>query len=313
MAPLGQVAVWVVLLAAIVVGGAIVRAEILQRRRAGRPLVEFTPRRPVPWSAAELAVAVGVYLALLNGAVWLAAPRDEAGDLVHALTPQTLLSTAAASALATLVVAALVALVSRATPADLGLATATLRRDVALGAAAFAAILLPIYLVQALLSLVFDGRHPILDMLEGHRDGAFFLAAGVAAVGVAPLAEEFFFRALLQGWLEKVWPVRPPAPADVGAPPTSSPPDAPLLAPSNADGAELQTAGYPTGWGPILASSGVFALMHLGHGPAPIPLFLLALVLGYLYARTHRIWPGLVLHMLLNGCSLALVWTGVGG
>ena len=48
----------------------------------------------------------------------------------------------------------------------------------------------------------------------------------------------------------------------------------------------------------------VFALAHWSHGLDPIPLFLLAIGLGYLYQRTHRIVPCIVLHFLLNLCSL---------
>lgn len=66
--------------------------------------------------------------------------------------------------------------------------------------------------------------------------------------------------------------------------------------------------GLPQGWWPILGSALMFALMHLGNGPDPIPLFVFALVLGYLYQRTHRIWPSLVAHMLLNGSSLTMLF-----
>ena len=59
---------------------------------------------------------------------------------------------------------------------------------------------------------------------------------------------------------------------------------------------------------PILISSLVFSLFHLGHGPAPISLFFLSLVLGYLYQRTQRIWPSLVVHTLLNFCTTVILW-----
>ena len=41
--------------------------------------------------------------------------------------------------------------------------------------------------------------------------------------------------------------------------------------------------------------------------PDPIPLFFLALVLGFLYYRTHRLLPAIVLHMAFNGAAL-LLW-----
>lgn len=40
----------------------------------------------------------------------------------------------------------------------------------------------------------------------------------------------------------------------------------------------------------------------------PIPLFFLALVLGCVYYRTHRVTPAIVIHMAFNATSLALAW-----
>jgi len=40
----------------------------------------------------------------------------------------------------------------------------------------------------------------------------------------------------------------------------------------------------------------------------PIPLFFLALVLGTVYYRTHRITPAIVIHMAFNATSLVLAW-----
>jgi membrane protease YdiL (CAAX protease family) len=95
---------------------------------------------------------------------------------------------------------------------------------------------------------------------------------------VAPLAEELFFRVLLQGWLE-----------DYGAATiVDIEPAVPLAAPR---------------W-PIVISAALFALMHLGQGPAPAPLFVLGLAMGYLYRQTHRITPPLVLHAFFNATSM---------
>jgi len=58
-------------------------------------------------------------------------------------------------------------------------------------------------------------------------------------------------------------------------------------------------------WWPIFVSATIFALLHWGHGPDPAPLFLLALGLGFLYHRTHRILPCIVVHFLVNSLSMA--------
>jgi membrane protease YdiL (CAAX protease family) len=40
----------------------------------------------------------------------------------------------------------------------------------------------------------------------------------------------------------------------------------------------------------------------------PVPLFFLALALGFVYYRTHRIVPAIVIHMAFNGIGLGLAW-----
>jgi membrane protease YdiL (CAAX protease family) len=66
--------------------------------------------------------------------------------------------------------------------------------------------------------------------------------------------------------------------------------------------------GLPYGSLPILIGSLLFALAHIGYGPEPVPLFFLALILGYVYQRTHRIVPSIVAHALFNGASLFALW-----
>jgi len=60
--------------------------------------------------------------------------------------------------------------------------------------------------------------------------------------------------------------------------------------------------------GPVLKLQGVLIdLMkksRIDYAPDPIPLFFLALVLGLLYHRTHRIAPSLVLHMAFNAAAV---------
>jgi membrane protease YdiL (CAAX protease family) len=45
-----------------------------------------------------------------------------------------------------------------------------------------------------------------------------------------------------------------------------------------------------------------------GVAPDPVPLFVLALALGIVYYRTHRIVPAIVIHAALNATSLGLAW-----
>ncbi len=85
-------------------------------------------------------------------------------------------------------------------------------------------------------------------------------------------------------------------------------------------GWDWQHIGYDAGLGlaaamaivpPLLLLSGVLTnLLQRYHVPIssdPAPIFFLALVLGILYYRTHRIMPSLVLHMSLNATSVLLL------
>lgn len=62
--------------------------------------------------------------------------------------------------------------------------------------------------------------------------------------------------------------------------------------------------------GPVYA---VFELVRKNVSPDfsysldPVPLFFLAIVLGFLYQRTHRLLPSLVLHAYFNAIGMTLV------
>jgi membrane protease YdiL (CAAX protease family) len=160
--------------------------------------------------------------------------------------------------------------------------------------------------------------------LESGPDFLVLALATVMAVVVAPVAEEITFRLLLQGWLEKQedrslgW--RTPFEIDRAAtetpqaePPTETP--AEFSTPTPAEAVDTLTTppkrgicGLPYGWAPILVSSFVFAVAHFGYGPEPVPLFVLALILGYCYQRTHRIVPSIVAHALFNLFSMLTLW-----
>ena len=64
-------------------------------------------------------------------------------------------------------------------------------------------------------------------------------------------------------------------------------------------------------WIPILVSSALFSLAHYSHGPDWIPLFFLALGLGYLFQRTRRIQPCIIVHMLVNALGILQLWSAV--
>jgi membrane protease YdiL (CAAX protease family) len=198
------------------------------------------------------------------------------------------------SALLVLVALGIVMAWSRADWTDVGL---TLRRffaDVRLGATAFVLVVPPILLLQAALAQIWPSNHPLMKGLTGGSPG-LLLWSILAAVVTAPVVEELFFRGLLQGWLERLATLqerlKSAAMTDVSesvAAGTSDAVESPPPRPS---------------WNPVVTTSLLFAVAHIGYGPDPIPIFFLGMTLGYLYRQTHRLWPGIVLHFLLNAFS----------
>jgi membrane protease YdiL (CAAX protease family) len=226
-----------------------------------------------------------------------------------------------------------VAATSKANASDLGLPPRTTNawlRDAGIGVFACLAAIVPvglvIHAVNWLLKLPNQlTKHPVVEMLTKSEPDLLVLAvATLMAVVVAPIAEEITFRLLLQGWLEK-WEDREIGWRDSPIDPSAAnealdaelPPDTP---PEFADEASVGLttvtkappkygiAGLPYGWTPIIVSSSLFAAAHAGYGPEPVPLFVLALVLGYCYQRTHRIIPCIVAHGLFNMLSMIALW-----
>ncbi len=94
--------------------------------------------------------------------------------------------------------------------------------------------------------------------------------------------------------------------------PSSDNPYAPPLAyreppPDDDQAAGLdRTTRRPKMW-PIFVSAILFALMHFSHGPDMFALTVLAIGLGFLYQRTHRVLPCIIVHFLLNAVSIGLL------
>ncbi|MBI3466534.1 MAG: CPBP family intramembrane metalloprotease [Planctomycetes bacterium] len=207
--------------------------------------------------------------------------------------------------------------------------------------------------------------HQITRLLRSNPGVGTWLLCAFSAVLVAPLLEEFLFRVLLQGWLEKKerssragfgpfrrW-TRGALPVLLSALPFALlhwRSDKRILQPNEllalltistvtnlatvvAAVLFLRGLGSATwrdmgidfrrvGLDFALAVLGVFAvlgpayavllsvrpLMPAGIAPDPVPLFLLALALGYIYYRTHRLLPIFVLHALFNGFAVLSLW-----
>jgi membrane protease YdiL (CAAX protease family) len=285
------------------------------------PWLPYEPRLPVPWGFA------GAGLAL----IFLATKVSEL-FVEHDGTPPTTLQMATSIplqfAIVTIFLAAVV-LLSDATPSDLGVASFWRRfgRDAKTGIIACLAAFVPVFIIQVLLVSLQGAptKHPLVTLVEEDPSWITLAVVCAAAVIVAPVCEEITFRLLLQGWLEK-WEDQKlgrPMPStaaelgmQAGSEGESSAPTMPdtmaVAQPTEAwKPPQLGLGGMPHGWAPILLSSTAFALAHLGHGTDPIPLFPLAMILGYTYQRTHRILPCIITHALFNSATMVVLWRTV--
>lgn len=313
------------------------------RRAEGLPLIAYEPRRPVPWTFLHVVglTLCHVGLQLLLGSTLaraMEAPASQPllqqllGDAAQSQQLRDmagiLLANAAASVLMVALGIALLTMLASADLRDLGLIGRA--GDIPLGVAAYLALCAPVVAVQALMQLFFPKKHLIMQALDESPSLPMLVLATVAAVFIAPLVEEFLFRGVLQGWLEAVWP-RPRRNGAFELPTLAADDAAALLADDASrmhpegratlaelvdrqealatDAAQHQSAPPSPPLGPVLVSSLVFAAVH--GWPDCVALFFFALGLGYLYQRTHRLWPSVVLHMCLNAGTMLLLWTSV--
>lgn len=315
----------------------------LRRWVRGERLLTHEPRDPAPWGLVDVLLALTVLglLQSLADAVLQACCGPQLRLPLAAMEPEVQAAVLLIRAEATLAAAVIsVALVRWRTGApwqDLGFAFRSAGGDLRVGLLAFAMLAPLVYGLQWLLVQWLPSAHPLIVLLKQRHEPLVLGLTGVTAVIVAPVTEEYFFRVLLQGWLESLttW-VRWSGVAGVGRQPDGSHtgPLAPAVGrPAGGDSNSLANLGRtptvrqedgvvgeattavglapdvrpavpPAVW-PIAVSAGIFAALHAAHGPDPLPLFLLAVGLGYLYQRTHRILPCIVVHFLLNACSFA--------
>jgi membrane protease YdiL (CAAX protease family) len=61
----------------------------------------------------------------------------------------------------------------------------------------------------------------------------------------------------------------------------------------------------------IVITSLIFASLHAGQWPAPIPIFILALGLGFIYHRTGSLLAAICMHAVFNGTSTLMLFLGL--
>ncbi len=348
---------------------------------AGQEWISYEPRRPVPWGGRGILVILLVLFALsqlVGAAIYLVSPEliqppaaetaeqpvseakgDKGDSADHVETVEQKREKAdrnfagliLSCVITSLTCAIALAVLSQygANRDDLGVAISRLPYDSWLGVRGFLMTCIPVLVIHFLLGLLVEPHHAVNDVLSFDFSPARLVLTATAAIVVAPLTEEFFFRVILQGWLEKLfarrrlryapvagyttpWPAPspeyPPA-EDAVAQQAAAPkefaeeysanesvtPTIDVITPEVVhadDEPELTAADMRPQLLPLLISSLLFAAVHYGNGPSPVPLFFFALMLGYLYRQTHRLWPSVVAHACLNALSTIVLATGGG-
>lgn len=233
--------------------------------RRGRPPFAPVAPLPTPWDGRDVAAVFLVGLVTALGAGMLVGRDATLGRQLATATAASLLATS------------LSILFLRRRGADarsLGLDWGDRRSAVRLAIAGLAVVVAPLLGLAAVLDRLVPYRHPVVDLLTSRRDAWAVWLVVVSAVIVAPLAEEFFFRRVLQGWVESIWPGRRAAAAA------------------------------------IVVSAAAFAAAHVGQGLAHVPLFFLGLVLGFVARQGGSLLPAILLHALFNLVSVVLLLAG---
>ncbi len=273
---------------AVLVGGGVLWIRWFRGHRqfnlvgeSGGQLITEQPQ-PVPrWSVFDFLLLFGLMIvtaSLLHQ--WLA---GQEGELATISRSEQLQIHFAANLIALLCTLGYLRLVHQADLRHLTLIPT--RRDVRRGLIATVWILSPVLLINIIVSSLVEYEHTVTDLLAEQNRLSTFAFLFVSATILTPIVEEFQFRLLLQGGLQKI--------ADFG-----------LAAVPRAD--RDDAVWRPTALWPVIVTSLVFGLMHWGQGAAPIPLFFLSIGLGMVYQRTGRLFPAIVIHMLLNGTTLLM-------
>ena len=235
--------------------------RVLVMREPGQPLVAAQPWETVAWDGPDVAA---LFLVQVMFGLVAANSGPKPMPVLYQLFAGT------ASTVAATFVGVWILRSRGASWRSLGLITRSFGSDAKLALAALALVLAPLLTLSSGLDQLVPYRHPIIDFLSEHRDPLSLAMVFVSAVVVAPIAEEFFFRGVLQGWLQKRLP-------ELG------------------------------GLGAIAIASLAFGLAHVGQGLAWIPLVFFGMAVGYLAKQTGSIVPGIIVHSLFNAVSVVLV------
>jgi membrane protease YdiL (CAAX protease family) len=301
------------------------------RLRGQVPLIKFDGMAS-PIGLVDIFVAFALWFAaqaLSVGALFLFAEGDI--ETVQMDTLQMMFLGSAGQLIATLL-AGMYLIFRYKSATSFGLRIDRTGRDVGVGVVAFFIILPIVLAVQWVLTLLVPYEHPTLDMLKADSPWSTFAICWFGAVIVAPITEEFFFRGLVHNWLQRLsrktmsddqllvggWDEDPinvasevdsepesvlKEPVSIGEIVNPYEPGKAVGSSATLESNSRRPVVVPAHW-PIIVSAIVFGGVHLGQGLAPIPLFIFAIGLGYLYRQTSSLVSCITLHFLLNFYSM---------
>jgi membrane protease YdiL (CAAX protease family) len=173
-----------------------------------------------------------------------------------------------------------------------------LRKQILIGFVATACVLPGILLINGAVSIfVTRYSHPVIEAFLSEMSLSALVSTAFSVVVAAPLVEEFVFRGFLLSFLQRIFDRNNSFESLIVCNNTILP---------TTPASQSISARY----GAIVITSVLFAGLHVGQGAAYIPLFFLALALGYVTQKTGSILPAIIIHMSLNSLStITLAWT----
>lgn len=331
---------WLILLA--LAGSLIAWAWALGRLWRDQPLLDEGRPRIVPWGLGSVASVAILYLLLnftVSGLYSASRSKPEAPPVPAAAKAETiaippndqLMIMVVINLLVVVLVPPLLVWTSGARFSELGLiGSRSFGRDLARGAVTCLMLGPLVYGIYLAAQQIWKPTaHPVQEALTQEASGISTLLIVFSAVVAAPLAEELLFRGVLLGWLTRVVRLLEgstpqetrmsfgmpggtndstalprfaefPAGAEIEPSSMSEPPRSPTKG-------DRQANLGPGAWAVNLSVAILFAGMHAAQWPAPVPLFLLSVGLGWLYQRTGRLVAPVALHATFNGFSTLML------
>ncbi len=205
----------------ILVGSLATWVYLIVRVRRGQPLLEVEPCAPRVWGLADLALVAVLIVAcqILFATIYVRLTNVDMGGAGNGQVSAAVAAFASLGNVAAIGLALLwMALRFDVTPQHVGFRSRGWWRQLQVGIIATLAVLPLIYLLMAVVSIGLQSeyKHPLLDEVRRNATLSSYLLGLVTAVLLAPLAEEFLFRVMIQGWLQS-WSVSTPRQILLGA------------------------------------------------------------------------------------------------